>query len=122
MHEYSLIRALFAEVDKLVATPTDVVIQVNIQIGPLAGVEPMLLSSAFDDLAPDSSIPEAQLVINEVGLTAKCLDCDRNCEVKHFQFRCPHCHATRLRITGGDAVLLEDIVVETRDTLNEVAQ
>ena len=113
MHEYSLVRALFGEVEKLASTSgKGIVTEVRVQIGPLSGVEPLLLCSAFADLVPHSAIPAAELIVAEVPLTADCLDCGQECEVAEFRFRCPHCKATRLRVTGGDAMVLENITME----------
>lgn len=114
MHEHSLVRALFREVEKLVYSAGDVnVTEVRVQVGPLAGVEPLLLASAFSQLAPQSSMPEAELVIEEVALTAKCLDCGQKCEIHDFRFQCPHCQSKRLQVTAGDCMLLRDVTFES---------
>lgn len=121
MHEYSLVRALFGEVDKLVATAGEVLVkEVRVQVGPLSAVEPLLLCSAFTNLVPRSSIPDAELIVTEVPLTAECLACGHGCEIIGFRFRCPRCESTRLRVTGGDIMLLESITVEPRHAAPEI--
>lgn len=122
MHEYSLVRALLREVDKLLTSAGDVIVTgVRVQIGPLSGVEPLLLTSAFAKLAANSSIPQAELNIEEVPLTAVCRECGLECEIADLCFRCPHCQATSLRVTRGDAMLLDNILVEPRIDANGVA-
>lgn len=113
MHEYSLVRALLREVKKLSATAGDVIVtQVRIQIGPLSGVEPELLLTAFANLAPKSSMPEAELFIEEVPLMAECSECGTECEIVKYRFLCTQCYATRMRVTSGDTMLLESIGVQ----------
>ena len=53
MHEHSLVRSLLDQVEQLRrengAVSVDVV---TVEIGPLSGVEPDLIHSAFEQLAP----------------------------------------------------------------------
>jgi len=122
MHEYSLVRALLREVEKLMAKAGDVIVtEVRIQIGPLSGVEPQLLLTAFANLAPDSSLPEAELFIKEVPLMAECSECGSECEIVNFRFQCTHCHATRMRVTSGDTMLLESIGVQSQSSEAQVS-
>jgi hydrogenase nickel incorporation protein HypA/HybF len=78
-------------------------------MGPLAGVEALLLESAFNDLAAGSIAAGAVLRFNAVRLLAGCLDCGREFEVERFCFRCPDCSSGRTTLLQGDSVILESI-------------
>jgi hydrogenase nickel incorporation protein HypA/HybF len=53
MHETSLVRNLFEQVRRISAQhPGTQVGKVEIEVGPLSGIEPLLFESAFQQLAP----------------------------------------------------------------------
>jgi hydrogenase nickel incorporation protein HypA/HybF len=113
VHEYSLIQALLAQVERLAdAQGAGEVEEVRVKAGPLSGVEPVLLATAFQLLAPSTSVGSARLVIEEVPLMARCADCRREFEVLHFQFRCPVCESRTIEVTAGDAFMLESITFQ----------
>jgi hydrogenase nickel incorporation protein HypA/HybF len=64
MHESSLVRALLTQIREACQphSPIDIH-EVFIAIGPLAGVEPLLVASAFDLFTRDTDLQDARLVI-----------------------------------------------------------
>ncbi len=103
MHERSLVQALIRQVDQVVAeNGGGRVAEVRVQVGPLSGVEPLLLRSAFEHCAPATCAANAKLVIDEVPLTAVCEECDHAFELADYRFRCPRCGAKSVRVTQGD--------------------
>ncbi len=119
MHERSLVIALLTQVEEIRRQHGDAqVSEVRVEVGPLAGVEPILLASAFDLLAPESMAAGAQLVIDEVPLLAECDACGREFEVHNFVFRCPTC-AGNVRTTRGDALQLVSVSLHTSDPTEE---
>lgn len=112
MHERSLISALLRQVTELVAEEDGArVTEVRVRVGPLSGVEPLLLASAFDDLAPAELGRAARLVMHEVDLQGRCQRCGHDFVMPDFRFVCPLCDATAVRVTGGDGVVLESIAL-----------
>ena len=68
MHEFSLVRSLLEQVDRLVIEQGGrAAVEVRVEIGPLSGVEPLLVKAAFTQLNGD-----ATLIIDEVPLTTRC--------------------------------------------------
>lgn len=92
--------------------PEPKVREIKVRCGPLSGVEPLLMREAFETLRRDSPLADAELVIVEERLWAKCLDCGDPFEPERFRLVCPHCGSGRTQIASGDAVILESLVVD----------
>ena len=115
MHEASLIRTLLTQVGALlVANQGDSVDSIVVELGPLSGVEPLLVKSAFDQLVATSPLAGARLEIHEVPLEAKCRQCQAEFEVRHFRFLCPNCASTDVQVVRGDEFRLISITIQKR--------
>jgi len=107
MHEASLIASLLRQVDELAAqNGGGRVDQVRIEVGPLAGVEPLLMREAFERLRVGTSSAEAELVIDAVGLTCRCRRCRRDYVTDALRFDCPLCGCGDVDVLSGDRVVL----------------
>jgi hydrogenase nickel incorporation protein HypA/HybF len=112
MHEYSLANALAEQVRGIARQHSaTAVTEVVVAAGPLAGVEPLLLASAFEQIATDELLCKSRLIIEEVPLKIHCDTCERDLELKDFEFTCPRCGADATRVVGGDAVMLRHVVL-----------
>lgn len=112
MHEASLMRALLKQVAALADEHGGLAIdEIRVRLGPLSGVEPLLLRSAFEQLAPDSAAAGARLEIEEVSLLVRCDDCEAEFEPDGFRFHCLACDSGRTRIIQGDAMILESVAL-----------
>lgn len=113
MHERSVVKALLKQVEELRCQhDAEQVTEVRIEVGPLSGVEPLLLSTAFEQLAAESPTVDANLVIDEVELLAECRFCDSEFEVSDFVFRCPTCGGN-VHLIRGDEMQLVSVSLET---------
>lgn len=120
MHELSLVRSLLLQVETLVREHGGGRVgEIRLEIGPLSGVEPLLVQSAFAQLVESSAAAGAQLVIDEVPLGAVCSSCDRPFEVERFRFECPACASRQVRITRGDEFRLVSIVIREPQPVEE---
>lgn len=112
MHEQSLVRALLFQVREACGPlPTAAVDEVVVAIGPLAGVEPLLVESAFELLTHDSDLAAARLTIERVPLRLNCESCGAGLESDEIAFACPRCGSVQMRIVAGDGVVLRRIVL-----------
>lgn len=110
MHELGLARSLLREVKAVWAQhPGRTVSQVDVQSGPLSGVEPLLLADAFARLTQEQFGQSIELVVHQVPLTAMCNQCRREVTIERFRFVCPECGGTRLTETQGDCLKLLSI-------------
>jgi len=113
MHEYSLVRSLLSQVAGLLPGESAVE-EIRLEIGPLAGVEPLLVSTAFSQLIEGSPLEAARLSIIEVPLDAVCDACRHAFSVIAFHFQCPECGSSHVRVVRGDEVRLLEITIRER--------
>lgn len=112
MHEASLVRNLLEQVRQVSSRcPGARVGKVTVETGPLSGVEPLLFESAFRDLAPLVFAQPIELELNEVPLEVHCEECHNEFEVVEFEFRCPKCQSSQLRVLRGDSMQLVDVIL-----------
>ena len=112
MHEFSIVKSLIRQVEALVADESGKATEIHVSIGPLSGVEPLLVELAFEQLAATSQLSGAVLQIEETELQARCCDCNGEFVVQSFVFECPHCDSRHVDVTGGDSFRLVSITVE----------
>jgi len=117
MHERSLLQALLKQVNQLQAEyGQNEVEEIAVEAGALSGVEPLLLSSAFKEFAPQ--FPNAKLTIQVVPVTALCQSCCQSWSVAQFSSECPACHSPWVQITGGDAFRLLHVTLRDRSVVH----
>lgn len=122
MHETSLVRSLLHQVERIAAEHGgQAVTSVEVEIGPLSGVESLLVSQAFDQLVDRSCWPSAELVIREVELQGTCGTCGSQFPVEGFKFCCPDCASTSLRITSGDQFRLLNVTIQVPQPMESSA-
>jgi hydrogenase nickel incorporation protein HypA/HybF len=110
MHERSLVAGLLDQIVREIAPRDPRRVQaVTLEIGEFAGVEPLLLASAFEELAPTVLSPEVRLDWRTVPLRACCESCVQEFSVSQFRFVCPACGASRVRVVAGEELLLVSV-------------
>lgn len=113
MHERSLVAALLEQVVRIAQEQrASRVRSIRLQVGELAGVEPLLVESAFQELKAAPVAPDCVLTVRHVPLTARCRSCVREVILERLQFQCPVCQSTDLDLIDGDTVRLESIEIE----------
>jgi hydrogenase nickel incorporation protein HypA/HybF len=119
MHETALVRSLLAQVEHLRHEHGGASVErIVVEIGPLSGVEPLLVRGAFEEFAPlTDTAATAELQIEETPLAAECNGCQAEFKIPAFQFVCPACGSTAVRVTRGDEfrLLSVDIAVPAED-------
>ncbi len=121
MHEMSLVRSLLKQVERLALQhDATTVTGIEVEIGPLSGVEPVLVREAFDTLVATSSLAGAVLIINQVPLLCDCRDCRHPFELASFRFKCPNCGSTAVQITSGDQFRLLNVTIETEEPAEQL--
>jgi hydrogenase nickel incorporation protein HypA/HybF len=115
MHEISLVREMLMQVKQAMAeNSVEKVTAIHIEVGPLSGVEPLLVEQAYRLLVPTTEFDSTLLRIDQPALMAVCLDCQREFEVINFKFTCPGCASHRVQVISGDQMRLLDIT-DARD-------
>ncbi len=122
MHEESLIRSLLRQVEDLASRHQAVAIEeIDVEVGPLSGVEPMLVQSAFERLKTTTSCRAASLTIHLVELEVVCRDCHTESQLQNFRFVCLQCGSTSLQVLRGDTCQLLNVKMQVHDSLSAYA-
>lgn len=112
MHEYSLVRGLLLQMHEAAAPHQDTIVdEVVVAIGPLSGVEPMLVAIAFENLTLGTPYSTTRLVIEQTPLELSCLTCECAFETLEVALACPSCKSARTRVIQGDEVVLRQLVL-----------
>jgi hydrogenase nickel incorporation protein HypA/HybF len=85
--------------------------EVVVTIGPLAGVEPLLIASAFELLTHRTCLERTRLRIEHTPLRLACDSCGAECERDEIEFACSACNSSRTRVLSGDGMILRHIVL-----------
>lgn len=120
MHEESLTRSLLRQVEQLAEQHHAVSVEeIEVEVGPLSGVESLLLNSAFDRLKNDSPVcSDAVLTIQAVDLQVKCRDCEHEFALHGFRFVCSQCGSVSLRILRGDSLRLLNVQMHVENVVH----
>lgn len=113
MHELSLCQDLLEQVTAIAKThKADNVVRVIVWIGPLSGVEPELLKSAFDMICLGTVAEQAELSLDVQAITVGCLDCTKESEATVNNLVCRHCGSMNTRLLSGDELILARVELE----------
>ena len=114
MHELSVCQGLLRQVEKVAAEhDARAVDRILLRVGALSGVEPDLLSHAFDIARMGTLAENARLEIENGPVTVRCRQCGTSGEVPSNRLVCPHCGDWRVEVTGGEELLLLSLDLET---------
>lgn len=110
MHELSVCQALLTQVAEIaVGRGATVVERITIEVGPLSGVEPALLASAFAIVRAGSCASRAVLLIESTTVTIRCVSCNAQSQTEPNRLICAACGGFRTRITAGDELRLRRV-------------
>lgn len=122
MHERSLVMRLIEQVDDELASRSLVnLIEVHVAIGEFAGVEPILLSSAFKELATQHWGRDVCLSLDVVPLTALCERCGSVFRVERFRFACPDCQSGLIQVIHGEEFRLVSLTAAHEKPMGIIA-
>lgn len=117
MHELSVCEGLMREVMRVAeAHRARRVTSVTLRIGPLAGVEPALLESAYPLASAGTCAAQATLLIERTALTVRCLDCGQESEADVSSLLCRACGGWRVELVSGDELVLASVELERTDS------
>jgi hydrogenase nickel incorporation protein HypA/HybF len=110
VHELSVCQALLTQVAEIaVARGASVVERITVEVGPLSGVEPGLLASAFSIARAGSCAAEAELLIESGAVIIGCTVCGAQSHTAPNRLVCAECGGFRTRIVAGDELRLRRV-------------
>jgi len=114
MHELSLIASLFEiVVEKASEHKAREVTLVTIKVGPLSGVVPELLESAFEMYKKETIAGRARLVVEPLPFIIRCRACAAETSRDNPISACPACGSADFVIVQGTEVYLDKLELET---------
>ncbi|HAN56606.1 MAG TPA: hydrogenase nickel incorporation protein HypA [Betaproteobacteria bacterium] len=114
MHELSVCQALVNQVVEIAQQNSAHTVQlITLYIGPLAGVEPALLVSAFPLAAAGTVAASAQLVIEPQPLRVHCQTCGADTEATPNRLLCGICGDYHTQLISGDELMLANLELIT---------
>lgn len=114
MHEYSIVSALIEQCEQYAFdNKATSVTRVAIKIGVMSGVEPSLLSSAFDTFKLDGICKNATLEMLIQPLVLHCHDCNSTHQLEERNFICPECLSRNTKLIEGEEMLLMQLELDT---------
>lgn len=119
MHELAVAQALVEQVDEVIrkhgAASASLI---RVRIGPLAGVVPELLGSAFPLAAAGRRMARAVLDLVVAPIRVRCQTCGAETEAAMNRLVCGVCGDWRTQVIGGDELLLESVELEIPSALS----
>ena len=107
MHEMSICQALMDQVERIAreqgASKVD---RILLSIGPLSGVEPELLSRAYEVSRAGTVAENAELEIESGPIVVECRSCGASGNAGVSRLVCPSCGDWQVNLTQGDELLL----------------
>lgn len=107
MHELAVCQGLMREVERVAhAAGAERVVGVTVRIGPLAGVEPQLLQSAFPLASAGTAAAGARLVIEHAPIQVRCRRCGHESQATTSHLVCGLCGHWQVQVVSGEELLL----------------
>lgn len=129
MHELAVAQALVEQVDAVIdqhaashdqdASSSDAwqASLIRLRVGPLAGVVPELLATAFPLAAAGSRMEHAKLEFAHAPIKVRCQTCSAETEAAMNRLLCGACGDWHTQVISGDELLLESVELEIAPSL-----
>ena len=111
MHELSLVQSIFSTLESELSQEELAKLEVvELNIGLLSNVEPVLLNNAFKAYQDTrNAYLGVELKTNLIPITINCPICKKESEVKNYVFMCAHCGSPSNQIITGEELLIHRI-------------
>ncbi len=113
MHEYGIVQSLIESCEENArANDATKVTKVTIKVGVMSGVEPQLLSEAFNTFKEDTICDGCEFVMNIQKVKVRCNSCEKENELEKNEYICPSCESTELSVIDGEDMFLMQLEME----------
>lgn len=118
MHELAVAQALVEQVESVIDQhAASAASLIRVRIGPLAGVVPDLLATAFPLAAAGSRMEHATLDLVDAPIKVRCQACGSETDAAMNRLVCGACGDWHTQVISGDELLLESVELETTPSL-----
>ena len=113
MHEYSIVQSLIESCeDHVRENDATKVTKVVVKIGVMSGVEPHLLSEAFEVFKEGSVCDGCEFVMNIQKVKIECRECHKVSELQKNEYHCPDCKSVDVSVIDGEDMFLMQLELE----------
>jgi hydrogenase nickel incorporation protein HypA/HybF len=113
MHELAICQGLINQLDRIAADNHATQVEtIYLHIGPLSGVVPELLQSAFTLACANTVAAHAQLIIEATPIKVHCNYCDSDTEATVNRLVCANCGNWQTQLLSGDELLLQRVELQ----------
>lgn len=106
MHELAVCMALVDQVRRVARERGGTVQSVRVGVGPLSGVEPGLLATAYSFASAGTEADGSRLQLESTPVEVRCHDCAAESTARAHDLRCPACGSWHTDLARGDELLL----------------
>jgi len=116
VHELSIVQSILevADVEAKRHGATKIK-RIICRIGVLRQVDRTTLSEAFEIARAGTAAGAASLEVTTVGMNLTCSACYFEDELPTWQFECPECGSSKIKLSGGDEIELTSMELEVPD-------
>jgi hydrogenase nickel incorporation protein HypA/HybF len=115
MHELSICQALVSQVNAIAGERNARVSQVHVGIGPLCGVEPQLLQSAYPLACAGTRAAGSHLALQQADIRVRCRSCGAESSATPNHLLCGACGDWHTDLLSGDELILLRVELETTE-------
>ena len=120
MHELSVAQALVEQIDGIVrGHGAEAAASFRVRIGPLSGVVPELLASAFGLAADGSTAEQAAMELVQAPVRVRCQTCGAETEAAMNRLLCGACGDWHTQLISGDELILESVELQMPEMLEK---
>ena len=114
MHELAICQELVSQVEDIAGQQTAWIRQVRVGVGPLSGIEPRLLESAYPLACAGTRAEGSMLEIEHTDVRVRCRGCGAETMAAPNRLVCGACGDWHTDLLAGDELLLLRVELETR--------
>jgi len=123
LHELSLCQNIMDQLEALARQHNAAAVsRVEVQIGVLSGVEPLLLEQAFQFAQAGTIAEDATLVTETVSPRVACLACGAETAATANDLRCAACGSPQTRLISGRELILARVELVPAPAMAEAGQ
>jgi hydrogenase nickel incorporation protein HypA/HybF len=120
MHELSVAQALVEQVEDLARQHrASGVHLIRVRVGPLAGVVPEMLATAFPLAAAGTRAEAARLELVDAPIRVRCPSCHAETEARPNKLVCGACGEWRTEVVSGSELILETVELDIPETVGD---
>ncbi len=111
MHEISLVRNIFNTLeDEFSKDELKRMTAIDMKIGLLSNVEPLLMQNAFEAVtSAEEKYEQVQLNVEIVPIEIYCATCDTHSRIQNYKFACANCGQPNNNVVKGTELLIHRV-------------